>query len=105
MARHKARVGSYLSRALEPFGRADLAYNDRGSLETDTWDRLQQRTTTLKLRILLDVFCNFFFQVFELLLNFLKKATVRTANRLIFSFVQPTSEFGFSPSSTLGGPA
>jgi hypothetical protein len=30
---------------------------------------------------------NFFFQVFDLLFNLFEKATMRTANRLILSFI------------------
>ena len=87
VARHEACVGSYLARALEPFGRSDLAYDDRGSLESNPRDRLQQREATLQPRILLDMLLDLFFQVFELLLNFLKKAAMRAVNRLILSFI------------------
>lgn len=107
---HEACVGGRLARALEPFGGSEFAYDDRSGLEPDARDRLQQhrlqqRGTTLQLRILLDVLLNFFFQVFKLLFNFLKKATVRTANCLILGFIQSARASGFSPSSALDGPA
>ena len=87
MAPRKPCVGSYLARTLEPFGRSNLAYDDRGSLESDPQDHPQQREATLQLRILLDMLLNFFFQVFDLLFNLFEKATMRTANRLILSFI------------------
>ena len=86
VAPRKAYVGSYLACALEPFGRSNLAYDDRGSLESDPQDHPQQREATLQLRILLDMLLNFFFQVFDLLFNLFEKATMRTAS-LIPSFI------------------
>jgi hypothetical protein len=58
-----------------------------------------------QLRILLDVFFDFLLQILDLAVNLFEEAAVRTANRLIFSFIQPTRAFGFSPSGGPAGPA
>ena len=60
MARHKASVGRCLTRALESLGGAELAYDDRSGLEADSRYRVQKRAPVLQLRILLDVFFDFF---------------------------------------------
>ena len=60
MTRYKACVGGRLARALEPLGRAELAYNDRSGLEANSRNRLQKRASVLRLWILLDMFFDFF---------------------------------------------
>ena len=57
---HKPSIGGRLTRALEPLGGAELAYNDRSGLEATPRNRVQKRASVLQLRILLDMFFDFF---------------------------------------------
>ena len=102
VTRHKACVGGCLTRALEPLGGAELAYDDRSGLEPNPRNRVQKRAAIFQLRILLDMFFDFLLQILDLAVNLFEEAAVRTANRLILGLIQPARAFGFSLSE---GPA
>ena len=104
VARHKPSIGGRLACALEPFGRSKLAYNDRSGLKANPRNRVQKRASVLQLRILLDMFFDFFFQVFDLALDLFKEAAVCTANRLILGLIQSVLGPGFLFLEGLAGP-
>ena len=97
MARHQPRVGGCLTRALESLWRSEFADHDRRGLKTYTGNRVQQRASTLQLRILLDVLFDLFLQIFDLLFDLVKQVSVGPANRLIVGFIPATRASGFSP--------
>ena len=57
---HKPSIGGRLACALKPVGGAELAYDDRSGLKPNPRNRVQQRASVLQLRILLDMFFDFF---------------------------------------------
>jgi hypothetical protein len=56
-------------------------------LKTYARYRVQQRASTLQLRILLDVLFDLFLQILNLALDFVEEAAVGPANRLIVGFI------------------
>jgi len=103
MTRYQPRVGGCLARALESLDRAELAYYDRRGLQTYARYRVQQRASTLQLRILLDVLFDLFLQILNLALDFVEEAAVGPANRLIVGFIQAVLRPGFLLFKRLAG--
>ena len=103
VAWHEPRIGGRLACALEPIGRAELAYDDRSGLEPNPRNRVQKHASVLQLRILLDMFFDFLLQILDLAVNLFEEAAVRTANRLILGLIQPARAFGFSLSEEPAG--